>query len=137
MTTPDEAIPAPTRPVLIYGSDCRFCRAAARWVARLDTNEELAFVTLDSPEAARLLVETPAEERDAHWHFVTAGGEDVVGGPAAIRLFGQVGRTRHVARAAGILRLAPLIDVGDWMLQKLRPHLGRFVADQPGPLRYP
>ncbi|MEE8421295.1 MAG: DCC1-like thiol-disulfide oxidoreductase family protein [Dehalococcoidia bacterium] len=137
MTNRDEAIAAPTRPVLIYGSDCRFCCAAARWVARLDTSEELAFVPLDSPEAARLLAETPAEERDAHWHYVTLDGEDMVGGPAAIVLFRQLGRTRHLARAAGALRLAPLVTAGDWILQKVRPHLGRFFADQPGPMRYP
>lgn len=83
-----------------------------------------------------LLAATPEAERCDHWHFVTPDGEDMVGGLAAIALLEQLGRTWYLARSARFLRLTPLVHAGDWILEKLRPRLGRFVADQPGPIRY-
>ncbi len=80
---------------------------------------------------------TPTEERKDHWHLVTPDGEDIVGGLAGVTLLEQLGRTRRLGRALRHLRLHPVVYGLDWASGKLRPHLGRFVDDGPGPERYP
>jgi len=52
----DSPVPRLLRPVLLYSGTWRFCRWAARVVARLDRGEGLALLPLADDEAGRLLV---------------------------------------------------------------------------------
>jgi predicted DCC family thiol-disulfide oxidoreductase YuxK len=103
------------RPVLLYDADCRFCRFAARVVARLDRRRRLAFLPLDDPAADPLLESVPAHERLASWRLVrrdgSVAGYGLVRGRLADRAYGLVARNRG--------------------------RLGRLVPDGDGPRRYP
>jgi predicted DCC family thiol-disulfide oxidoreductase YuxK len=103
------------RPVLLYDASCRFCRFAARAVARLDRHERLAFLPLDDPVADELLAALPAEERLASWRLVRRDGS--VAGHGWIR-----GR---------------LPDAAYDLVARHRGRLGRLVPDGDGPYRYP
>jgi predicted DCC family thiol-disulfide oxidoreductase YuxK len=96
-----------TRPVVLYDGGCRFCRFAARVVARLDFGR-LAFLPFDDPAAEPLLARLPEKVRFASAHVLRADGSVWSPSGAAYRL---VARNRH--------------------------RLGRFVLSGPGPRRYP
>ena len=51
------------RPVLLYDSDCRFCRFVARTVVRLDRDERVAFLPLTDPEARAMVPDLTEEQR--------------------------------------------------------------------------
>jgi predicted DCC family thiol-disulfide oxidoreductase YuxK len=103
------------RPVLLYDADCRFCRFAARAVARLDRRERLAFLPLDDPAAGALLAELPAEERFASWRMVRRDGS--------------------VAGRGWVHGRVP--DAAYDLVARNRGRLGRLVPDGDGPYRYP
>lgn len=103
------------RPVLLYDSGCRFCRFAARVVARLDRGERLAFLPLDDPAAETLLAPVPVEERFASWRLVRRDGS---------------------VRARGFVR-GRLPDAVYDLVARNRGKLGRLVPDGAGPYRYP
>ena len=59
---------------LLYDADCGFCRWALGKLLAWDRRGALRPVTLQSPEAERLLAGMPPEERMASWHLVDAEG---------------------------------------------------------------
>ena len=79
----------------------------------------------------------PYEERKLHWHLLTPDGTDHVGGEAGVMLLEELRWTRWLGQAARWLRLSPAVGGADWVAARLRPHLGRFVRNAPGPERYP
>jgi hypothetical protein len=103
------------RPVLLFDAGCRFCRFAARCVARLDARGRLALLPLDDPEATRYLERLPEEERLASWRLVRRDGSIVGYG--------------------GIRGRAP--DALYHALARNRAFLGRLVPDGTAPRRYP
>ncbi|HJM88599.1 MAG TPA: hypothetical protein QF624_03105 [Dehalococcoidia bacterium] len=84
-----------------------------------------------------LLAERPEAEWADHWHFVAPDGRDLVGGPAAVMLLEYLHPTRYVGRLARVLRLTPLLHLGDALLDRMRPRLSLWVPNGRGPLRYP
>ena len=104
----------------------------------MDTRDRLAYVPLDHDLAAQLLAHVPEDHRADHWHLVTPDGRDLVGGVAGIALFEELRPPlRWLGRGLRALRLAWAARIGDEVLARLRPRLGRFVRDEPGPMRYP
>jgi hypothetical protein len=95
------------RPVLLYDGDCRFCRFAARLVARADRHKRLAFAPANDLESIRLVLP------DGH---VREGG-------AAL------------AALLGSDRLSPVLDPPYRLVARFRGALGRLVPDGPGPVR--
>jgi predicted DCC family thiol-disulfide oxidoreductase YuxK len=59
---------------LLYDADCGFCRWSLGKLLAWDRRGALRPVTLQSPEAERLLAGMPPEERMASWHLVDAEG---------------------------------------------------------------
>jgi predicted DCC family thiol-disulfide oxidoreductase YuxK len=75
------------RTILLYDSDCGFCRWCLGKVLAWDRRHELRPVALQDPEAERLLAEVPSDERMSSWHLVEDGGEVRSGGAAFSPLF--------------------------------------------------
>jgi predicted DCC family thiol-disulfide oxidoreductase YuxK len=59
---------------LLYDADCGFCRWSLGKLLAWDRRGALRPMTLQSPEAERLLAGMPPEERMASWHLVDAEG---------------------------------------------------------------
>lgn len=94
------------RPVLLYDAGCRFCRFAARCVARLDVRRRLALLPLADAEAARFLDPLPEDERSASWRLVRRDGSLLGYGGVRGRIPDAV--YAFVARHRGLLgRLVP------------------------------
>ena len=68
---------------MLYDGDCGFCRLSVRALLRLDRDERLRPVAIQSEEGQRLLGEVAAELRLASFHLVTPGGTVVSGAGAA------------------------------------------------------
>jgi predicted DCC family thiol-disulfide oxidoreductase YuxK len=69
--------------VLLYDSDCGFCRWAVDRVLAWDRRKQLRPVALQDPEADQLLQGIDAETKMGSWHLVTAEGRVFSGGAVA------------------------------------------------------
>jgi len=119
-------VTATARPVLLYDAECRFCRFAARIIARLDRRQRLAFLPLQDEVAPALLPDLPEERRFASIHVVEPSGERRSAGEALVQIARLLGlpapdEVRHlyepVARRRGLL--------------------GKLVPDGSAPRRFP
>jgi predicted DCC family thiol-disulfide oxidoreductase YuxK len=119
------------RPTLLYDGGCRFCRFAARFVARLDRRRRLALLPFADPEAASLLGAIPEDERHASWRLVFPDGRRASRGRGAIDLLRLLPATRPLVP---LLRPLPL-DALYHLIARHRRRLGRLVPDRPGPRR--
>jgi len=68
---------------ILYDSDCGFCKLTVRGILRLDRDERLRPVAIQSEEGQRLLTEVPEQKRLESAHLLTPGGTVISGGPAA------------------------------------------------------
>jgi predicted DCC family thiol-disulfide oxidoreductase YuxK len=114
------------RPVLLYDSDCRFCRFVARVFARLDRGERVAFLPLGDPEAGALLPGLTEEQRLASIHLVEPGTACSRGAALA-----------RLIRVLGLPLPARLLGAFYAPVARARSVLGRLVPDGPAPRRYP
>ena len=71
---------------LLYDDDCGFCKLCVRMILRLDRDERLRPVSIQSEEGQRLLTEVPPELRLDSFHLVTPGGKVLSAGAAAAPL---------------------------------------------------
>ena len=117
---------ASRRPVLLYDDGCRFCRFAARFVARLDRARRLAFLPLDDPAAEQLLAGVPNDARLESMRLAEPDGRLLAGGEALAAVIARLGAPR--------LRL---LGRGYRAVARRRATLGRVVPDGPGPRRFP
>lgn len=69
--------------VLLYDSDCGFCRWSVDKVLAWDRKNRLRPVALQEPEADQLLPDIDPETKMASWHLVTADGRVFSGGAVA------------------------------------------------------
>jgi predicted DCC family thiol-disulfide oxidoreductase YuxK len=60
--------------ILLYDSDCGFCRWSLGKILAWDRSGALTPAALDSPEADRALAGMPAEERMGSWHLQDGEG---------------------------------------------------------------
>jgi predicted DCC family thiol-disulfide oxidoreductase YuxK len=74
-------------PVLLYDSDCGFCRWSVDKILSWDRRRHLRPVALQDPGADDLLAGMDAHKKMASWHLVTAEGRIYSGGAAAAPLF--------------------------------------------------
>lgn len=84
---------------LLYDGDCGFCRLAVKAVMRLDDDQRLRVVAIQSEEGQRLLTEVPPERRLDSVHLVTPGGT-VLSGPDAAVPLSRLLRGGHVPSRA-------------------------------------
>ena len=71
---------------ILYDSDCGFCKLSVHGILRMDRDERLRPVAIQSEEGQRLLTEVPVAERLKAAHLVTPGGTVITGGAAAEHL---------------------------------------------------
>src|SRR5436305_2351945 len=73
--------------IVLYDSDCGFCRWSLAQVLALDQDHRLRPVPIDSEEGNQLLADLPQAEREASWHLVFGDGRRLSAGAAAPPLF--------------------------------------------------
>jgi predicted DCC family thiol-disulfide oxidoreductase YuxK len=112
--------------LVLYDSDCGFCRWSLGVLLGLDRQRRLRPVRLSSPRGTELLSDLAPEQRFASWHLVSPQGQRWSGGAAlapVARLLGPAGR----APAAVLDRIPGLANRGyDWVAAN-RGLLGRLV----------
>lgn len=69
--------------VVIYDSDCGFCRTSLALILRADRHRRLRPLALHTEEADRLLSDLTREQQDASWHLVSPDGHRESAGAAA------------------------------------------------------
>jgi predicted DCC family thiol-disulfide oxidoreductase YuxK len=75
--------------VVIYDSDCGFCRTALALILRADAARALRPLALGTEEADRLLADLTTDQREASWHLVSPDGHREsagAAGPPLLRL---------------------------------------------------
>lgn len=125
------------RPLVLYQDRCRFCRGAARLVARLDRRERLALLPFDDPEAAQFVVFLERGRIEESWQLIECDGRRLTHGDAFVKLLETLDLTRRVAGFLRVTRLTRLAGLIDRLISRSRPHLARLVPDGPGPRRWP
>ena len=88
------------RPVLLYDSDCGFCRWSMAKVLAWDRRGRIRAVRLQDPEADRLLPGMGEEAKMESWHLVTGDGRVWSGGAAAPHLLRLLPGGRPLAAVA-------------------------------------
>jgi predicted DCC family thiol-disulfide oxidoreductase YuxK len=71
---------------LLYDADCGFCRWSLDKILAWDRAGRLRPVSLQDPEADRLLGDMPVDRKMASWHLVTPDGRVYSAGAAAAPL---------------------------------------------------
>jgi predicted DCC family thiol-disulfide oxidoreductase YuxK len=115
------------RPVLLYDSDCRFCRFVARTVVRLDREERVAFLPLADPEGRELLADLSDAERMGSIHLVEPDG----------RRYSRGAALTHLIRQLGLPAPAMLVGHAYDPIARNRSKFGKHVPDGRAPRRYP
>lgn len=123
------------RPVLLYDTECRLCRFAARIVARLDRRESLALLGLRDESAGRLLEDIADEERGSALRLVLPDGRLLSAGAATLGVLERLPATRLLARSAAVLHAQPAAEALYAVVARNRDRLGCFVPDGPAPRR--
>lgn len=114
------------------------CRWAARVVARLDRDEQLALLPLADQEADRLLASIPEEARGECWWLVLRDGKPIAGdGGGGVALFAELRLTGVLGSVLRALRACALVDAVDKIVARHRGRLGHLVPDGPAPRHYP
>jgi predicted DCC family thiol-disulfide oxidoreductase YuxK len=114
--------------VVLYDSDCGFCRWALDKILSWDRTGNLRPVALQSAEAAELLDGMPEEERMASWHLLAADGKVYSGGAAAAPLLRLLPRGSPVAALVAALP-GPTDRAYRWVARN-RDRLGRLVGER-------
>jgi predicted DCC family thiol-disulfide oxidoreductase YuxK len=76
--------------IVLYDSDCGFCRWSLAKLLAWDRRQRLRPVAIQSAEGQWLLSDLREEERMASWHLVGADGERQSAGAAAAALLRQL-----------------------------------------------
>lgn len=91
------------RTIVLYDSDCGFCKRMLAKFLRWDRGGRLRPVALQDPEAAALLAGMPEPERMASWHLVAPDGSVRSGGEAVAPLLRLLPGGGAPARLAELL----------------------------------
>ena len=125
------------RPLLLYDGACRFCRASARFVAKLDGDRRLAFLPMHDERAEPYVSLVPDSDRFKSFHVIEPAGRTSSRGSGVISALSIVRSTALLGRALRVLRASWFMDLLYAGVARSRGFLGRFVRDVPGPIRWP
>lgn len=126
-----------TRPLLVYDGGCRFCRASARFIAKLDGAARFAMLEMHDERAAPYVCFVSDADRFKSFHVIDPDGATHSRGSGAIVTLATLRSTTLLGRALRFLRLTILMDILYAGVARNRTFLGRFVRDAPGPVRWP
>jgi predicted DCC family thiol-disulfide oxidoreductase YuxK len=115
------------RAILLYDSDCGFCRWSLGKVLAWDRRGRLRPVSLQSKEAERLLAGMPEEDRMSSWHLVETDGERHSAGAGIAPLLRLLPGGSPLGAVAG--RLPGLMERGYRFVGGHRSLWGKFVTD--------
>ena len=112
--------------IVVYDSDCGFCRWTLARILAWDRRHQLRPVALQDEATAELLPGVSAEERARSWHLVTARGEVHSGGAVVAPLL------RLLPGGGGLAAIAGTFPRSTDRLYRLvadhRDQLGRLVG---------
>jgi predicted DCC family thiol-disulfide oxidoreductase YuxK len=112
--------------VLLYDSDCGFCRWSADKILAWDRRDRLRPLALQDPETATLLPGMSEEARMASWHLVTPKNQVYSGAAAAPPLLRLLPGGRPLA---ALLALSPsLTDRAYRLVARNRDRFGRLIG---------
>lgn len=123
-------------PLLLYDGDCRFCRASARLVHKVDRRRELDLLSMHDRRAADYLSLVPEAGRYDSIHLIGGDGAVHSSGAAALGVLEMLSVTRWVAKILVAVRAERVVDALYRLVAHNRGRLGRFVPDGPGPVRF-
>jgi predicted DCC family thiol-disulfide oxidoreductase YuxK len=112
--------------VLLYDSDCGFCRWSVDKILSWDRRRCLRPLALQDPEADRLLGVMDEDVKMSSWHLVTDDGRVYSGGAAAAPLFRLLPRGRSLA--AVFAAFPGLTNRGYRLVARNRDRFGRLVG---------
>jgi predicted DCC family thiol-disulfide oxidoreductase YuxK len=113
--------------VLLYDSDCGFCRWSVDKVLAWDRRRRLRPLALQAAEADGLLGVVDEETKMGSWHLVTADGRVYSGGAAAAPLFRLLPGGRPFA--ALFAAFPGITDRTYRLVARNRDRLGRVVGE--------
>ena len=126
------------RPVLFYDQDCRFCRASAQAIAKLDRGQRFAMLPFADPLADEMLAKIPQGDRARSIHVVQPDGWVVSAGDALIELTRAFPCGDRIANSAWRNeRLRGIFRWGYQLVADRRGSLSRFVPNYAAPIRRP
>jgi predicted DCC family thiol-disulfide oxidoreductase YuxK len=115
------------RAVLLYDSDCGFCRWSVDKVLAWDRGGSLTAVALQDPDADRLLADMDEDRKMSSWHLVTADGHVYSAGAAAPPLLRLLRGGRPLA---AVLAAFPGVTERTYRLvARNRDRFGRLVGE--------
>jgi predicted DCC family thiol-disulfide oxidoreductase YuxK len=115
-----------TKAVLLYDSDCGFCRWSVDKVLAWDRRQRLRALPVQDPEADRVLDGMDEAAKLASWHLVTPEGRVYSAGAAAPQLLLLLPGGRPLAR---LLALSPRLTERTYRLvARNRDRFGRLVG---------
>lgn len=114
-------------PILLYDSDCGFCRWSLGKVLAWDRRGRIRPVSLQSKEAEQLLGGMPAERRFGSWHLVDSEGELHSAGAGIAPLLRLLPGGRPLAAIAA--RLPRAMERGYRWIAGNRSRWGKLVTD--------
>ena len=115
------------RAILIYDSDCGFCRWCLGKVLAWDRRRAVRPVALGTEEADRLLGDMPGDEQRSSWHLVDEAGEVHSAGAGFEPLFRLLPGGGPFAAAAG--RFGGATERGYRFVSGNRSLWGKVVTD--------
>jgi predicted DCC family thiol-disulfide oxidoreductase YuxK len=114
------------RAVLLYDSDCGFCRWSVDKILSWDRRNRLRPLALQDPEADSLLGGMDAEAKMGSWHLVAADGRVYSGGAAAGPLFRLLPRGRPLAAVS--TAFPGLTERAYRLVARNRDRFGRLIG---------
>ena len=118
----------PEKAIVLWDSDCGFCRWSLDKVLAWDRHDRLRPVALQDAEAKRLLADLSDEERMASWHLVTPAGERFSAGEAVPPLLALLPGGRGPARLAALLQ--PATNAAYRLVAGNRTFFGRLTRSR-------
>jgi predicted DCC family thiol-disulfide oxidoreductase YuxK len=113
------------RPAVLYDSDCGFCRASVALILAWDRRRRLRPLSLQEPEARRLLPGMDDEERMSSWHLALPDGQVRSAGAAFEPMLRELPGGAPLAALAG--RFPDAVERGYRWVTDRRSTLGRAL----------
>ena len=116
------------RAILLYDSDCGFCRWCVGRALAWDRRRRLLPVAIQDPDADRFLAGLGYEDRMRSWHLVDPGGRRHSAGAAFAPVLRLLPGGSPLAAIAA--RFPRAVEAAYFAVARSRALLGRFVPER-------